>query len=190
MGLADIGVRVEHVRVGRGDVHVATYHRVLRPAADHLSQRGQPGELVVVVLGIWLAAVRHVYGVDSNTAAGRGHRTRLRMWEARPAGDPEDDFLETDPGEDRHPVPLRLAMEGNGIATAGELCAEQLVECIVDELRLLQTDDVRLALLEPGQQPQHSLLDRVHVPGRYPHRAYGSVSQLWIEGRPLSSHNG
>jgi hypothetical protein len=51
------------------------------------------------------------------------------------------------------------------------------VECVIDELRLLQADDVRLALLEPWQQPRHSLLDRVHVPGRYSHGAYGSAAE-------------
>src|SRR5262249_1183637 len=38
-------------------------------------------------------------------------------------------------------------------------------------LGLLQADDVGPPLIQPGQQPRHPLLDRVHVPGRYPHPA-------------------
>ena len=52
MGLADIGLGIEHVVVGRGDVHVAAHDRGLRAGGDHLPQRRQPGELVLVVLGV------------------------------------------------------------------------------------------------------------------------------------------
>ena len=91
------------------------------------------------------------------------------MGEARRARDAGHDVLQPDPREDRHPVPLRLAVAGELVAAAGELFAEQRVERVVGELGLLQADDVGLALVEPGQQPRHPLLDRVHVPGRYPH---------------------
>jgi hypothetical protein len=54
----------------------------------------------------------------------------------------------------------------DGIAAAGELVAEQVDERVVCELRLLQADDIRLALIQPRQQPRHALLDGVDVPGR------------------------
>jgi hypothetical protein len=60
---------------------------------------------------------------------------------------------------------------GECVATTGELGAEQLVERVVGELGLLQADDIRLALVEPGQQSRHPLLDGVHIPRRYPHGA-------------------
>ena len=37
MGLADVGVRIEHVAVGRCDVHVAAYHRGLRTGRNALA---------------------------------------------------------------------------------------------------------------------------------------------------------
>ncbi len=169
MRVPDVRGRVEHVDVGGRDVHVAADHRVLGTACDHLSQRGQPGELVAVVIGVGLTAVGHVHAVHADTATRGGDRARLGIWEAGRAVDPDDDFVEANAREDRDPVPLRLAVTGERIAATGELRAEQLVERVVGELGLLQADDIRLALLEPRQQPRHPLLDGVHVPRRHPH---------------------
>ena len=49
--LADVRVRIEHVLVGRCDVHVATYDRGLRAGGNHLFKRSHPRELVLIVLG-------------------------------------------------------------------------------------------------------------------------------------------
>jgi hypothetical protein len=59
------------------------------------------------------------------------------------------------------------------VAAARQLVAEQGGERVVRQLGLLQADDVRLALVQPRQQPRQALLDRVHVPGRDPHRSHG-----------------
>ena len=93
---------------------------------------------------------------------------------ARRVGEPRDDVVETDAREDRDAVPLHLAVERDGIAATHQLAAEQLLERVVTELRLLQADDVRRALVEPRQQTRHALLDGVDVPGRDPHHRYGS----------------
>ena len=90
------------------------------------------------------------------------------------AGEPVHHVLEPDAREDRHAVPRRLAVSGDRVAAVCELVAEQLGERVVGELGLLQADDVRLALVEPRQQPRHPLLDRVHVPSRDSHRPNGS----------------
>jgi hypothetical protein len=62
-------------------------------------------------------------------------------------------------------------VHGGLIAALPELGAEQLGEGGVRQFGLLQADDIRLALVQPGQQPWQPLLDRVHVPRRYPHQA-------------------
>jgi hypothetical protein len=62
-------------------------------------------------------------------------------------------------------------MCSDGISPTVELVTEQLSECIVGELRLLKADDVGLALVQPRQEPGNPLLDRVHIPGRYPHQS-------------------
>ena len=174
VGLADVGVRIEHVVVGRRDVHVAADDRRLRAGGDHLPQRRQPGELVPVVLGARLAPVRHVHRDHPDPAARGGHRARLRMREARRAGESRHHVVQPHAREDRHPVPRRLAVNGDGVAAVGELVAEQLGERVVGELGLLQADHVRPPLVQPRQQPRHALLDRVDVPGRDSHRPHGS----------------
>ena len=66
------------------------------------------------------------------------------MGEAGRARESGDDVVEARPREDRHTVPLRLAVQRDLIAASGELIAEQLLEGVVGELRLLQADDVGL----------------------------------------------
>ena len=105
VGVADVGGRVEDVGVGRGDVHVAADHDVVGARRDLVAQGRQPFELVLVVIGIGLAAVRHVDRPDADAIAGRRDRARLLLGEARPAGQPRDDVVEADPGEDRDAVP-------------------------------------------------------------------------------------
>ena len=87
MGLSDVGVGIEHVVVGRRDVHVATYDRRLRAGGDHLPQRSEPGELVLVVLRVRLAAVRYVHRDHADPATRGGDRARLWAREARRAGE-------------------------------------------------------------------------------------------------------
>jgi len=55
------------------------------------------------------------------------------------------------------------------ITPGRELSAEQLGERLASELDLLQAHHVGLSFVEPRQQPGNPLLDRVDVPGRYPH---------------------
>ena len=183
VGLAHVGVRVEHVGVGRCDVHVPAHDRGPGVGGDGVAQRGQPGELVLVVLGTRRPPVRHVHRAHPDPAAGRGDRARLGGGEAGGAGDPGRDVVQPHPGEDRHPVPLRLTVQAGRVAAVGELAAEQLGERVVGELGLLQADDVGLPLVQPGQQPRYPLLDRVHVPGRYPHPAYSSPLRPTACGR-------
>ena len=174
VGLADVGVGIEHVVVGRRDVHVAAHDRRLGAGGDHLPQRRQPGELVLVVLGVRLAPVRHVNRDHPDPVARGRHRARLRMREARRAGDSRHDVVQPHAREDRDAVPGRLAVRRDLVAALGELVAEQLGERVVGELGLLQADHVRPPLVQPGQQPRHALLDRVDVPGRDSHRLHGT----------------
>ena len=45
-------------------------------------------------------------------------------------------------------------MQRDLVAAVGQLGAEQLGERVVGELGLLQADDVRLPLVQPGQEPR------------------------------------
>src|SRR6202020_1723555 len=107
--------------------------------------------------------------VDAHAAAARRDRARLGLGEAGGAGDTDLDVVESAAREDCDAVPLRLAVARNGVAPRRQLLAEQRVESVVGELRLLQADDVGLALVEPRQQARHPLLDRVDVPRRDAH---------------------
>ena len=52
MGLADVGLRVEHVFIGRRDIHVATHDGLLLAAAQLFGERCQPVQLVPVMIRI------------------------------------------------------------------------------------------------------------------------------------------
>src|SRR6185503_6696296 len=95
--------------------------------------------------------------------------------------DPGDDVVEPHPGQDRHAVPGRLAVRGDLVAAAGQLVAHQLAERVVGDLGLLQAQDIGPALVEPGQQPGHALLERVDVPGHDAHArsAYGEAHMTY-----------
>ncbi|MHC2294768.1 hypothetical protein ACVIJW_010638 [Bradyrhizobium barranii subsp. barranii] len=74
-----------------------------------------------------------------------------------------------------------------GLLTVGDhVVAERLDlqprEGLVDAFDLLQADDVRLALLQPGQQQVDPLPDRVHVPGSNSDgHWWGSGQGPWLE---------
>jgi hypothetical protein len=50
-------------------------------------------------------------------------------------------------------------MDSHLVAALREVCAKQLGERVVGELGLLEADNVRLALVQPGEQARHPLLD-------------------------------
>ncbi len=52
VGVTDVGRWVEDVLVGGRDVHVAADHRPRRLRAELVAKRGEPGELVAVVVGV------------------------------------------------------------------------------------------------------------------------------------------
>ena len=164
-----IRIGVEHVIVGGGDVHVAAHHLRLRAGGQHVPQRGQPGQLVLVVVGIRHAPVGHVHRDHPDSIAGGRHRPRLGVRESRRSRHAEGDVVQAHPRQDGHPVPGRLAMQGHRVPAGGQLLAQQIHERVVRALGLLQADHVRPARVQPGQQARYALLDRVDVPGGYAH---------------------
>jgi hypothetical protein len=66
VGLPDVGLRVEHVVVGRARCSCRRRRPSPRARRDHLAQRRQPGQLVLVVLRVRLAPVRHVHRVHAD----------------------------------------------------------------------------------------------------------------------------
>src|SRR4051794_16515867 len=165
VGLADIRAGVEDVLVGGRDVHVAQDDGVGRVGGRRLAQRLQPRELVRVVVGAGLAAVGHVDADHAHAVAGRGDRPRLGAREAGRAGQAGRDVLEAALGEDRDAVPGRLPVHRDLIAARRQLVLQQPGERLVGQLGLLQAQDVRLTLVQPGKKTRHALLDGVHVPG-------------------------
>ena len=89
--------------------------------------------------------------------------------EPRLVGQAADDVVEPDARQQRDPVPLALAVVRDRVAALGERGGERVGEGLVGELGLLQADDVRGALVEPGQQPGQPGQDGVHVPRRHAH---------------------
>ena len=142
------------------------------PAATTSLSAESQRELVLVVIRVRLAAVRHVDGVHADAVARRGHGACLGVREAGRACEPGRHVVQAHPRQDRDPVPRRLAVGGDLVPAGRERIAEQLGERIVGELGLLEADDVRLPLVQPRQEPGHALLQGVDVPGRDAHRLH------------------
>ncbi|MGY3467590.1 hypothetical protein ACVW0I_004461 [Bradyrhizobium sp. LM6.11] len=78
------------------------------------------------------------------------------------AGQPRLGLVEPELREQGDTVERLLPMGDHVVAERLDL---QPREGLVDAFDLLEADDVRLALLQPGQQQINPLPDRVHVPG-------------------------
>ena len=91
------------------------------------------------------------------------------MREAGAVRYPTRDVLEPGARQDRDAVPRGLAVRRHLVAAGLELVVEEAGERVVGELGLLQADHVGPPLVEPGQKPRQTLLDRVHVPCRDAH---------------------
>ena len=107
---------IPDVAVGGRDVEVAAAHervgRARNRAAIQSSQRLQPVQLALVELGTDLAPVRHVHADEVDAAARRGEeRARRPRTDRRAVGPkPVDGVLDADARQDRHAVPLALAV--------------------------------------------------------------------------------
>ena len=169
---------VPHVVVLRRDVPVADQgdlrRRVLgQPAGSRRPQGLEPLELVLQVRVGQRAAVGHVQAPHPHAAAGGAERPRLGRRvqpllrrPGRHAREADLDVLDAHPGQDRDPVPLRVADVGDLVPDRVE---HHLGELVVPALGLLQRDDVDVAALQPGRHPVGSAADGVHVPGRQAH---------------------
>jgi hypothetical protein len=90
------------------------------------------------------------------------------------------DFVETEFGQDGDAVEGLLSVDRNVITE----CFERLArKCLVDALDLLQAGDIRLALLEPGDEGIDALLDRIDVPGgdSHLHPQLFSIRIFWLQ---------
>jgi hypothetical protein len=137
VGLADVGAWVEDVLVRRRHVEVAAHERAVGVGGDHLPERRQPCELVLVVVAAGGAAVGDVDRRDADPAAGRPHRACLLVRESGAVRDPAGDVVEPGPREDRHAVPGGLAVRGDLVAAGRQLAIQQGRERVIGELRLL-----------------------------------------------------
>src|SRR4051812_20593070 len=101
MGVALVSVGIEHVVVGRRDVHVPKHDLLVGSYGDHVAEGGEPLELVLVVVGVGRAAVGHVHAGDTDAATGGRDHASLGLWEARPTLDSASHVFETDTRQDR-----------------------------------------------------------------------------------------
>src|SRR6478735_10166744 len=90
------------------------------------------------------------------------------------AGQPRLGLVEPELREQGDAVEGLLPMGDHVVAERLDL---QPREGLVDAFDLLEADDVRLALLQPGQQQVDPLPDRVHVPGSYSDGHLGGSGQ-------------
>src|SRR3984957_2730270 len=104
MRLADVGGWIEHVRIGRGDIHVPEHDGRLRPGPDETLQRSQPLKLVPVVIRVGFTAVRYVDGGHPDAIADRRDRPRLRVRKPGCARQALLYLRAPDPGQDRDAV--------------------------------------------------------------------------------------
>ena len=86
MGMPDERGRVEEIDIGGGDVHVTADQQITAGLLDLGPQRGQPGQLVPVVVVVHCSAVRHVRAGDPDLAAGRRYRPGFRLRQTRLVG--------------------------------------------------------------------------------------------------------
>ena len=98
MRRADERRRVVHVGVGRGDVEVAGDDHRIAGRGDGVevgAQAVEPGQLVLVVVGVERSAVRHVHGDDGDAVAARRHDAGLGVGLGA-VGEAERDVVEPD----------------------------------------------------------------------------------------------
>ena len=115
--------------------------------------------------------VRDVHRDHSDAAAGRGDGARLGVREAGPAGEPRDHIVQPDTREDRHAVPRRSPWSATAYPRSASSSPSSAPNASSASFGLLQADHVGLPLVQPRQQTGDTLLDRVDVPRRDPHRS-------------------
>ena len=171
VGGADVGRDVEHVVVGAGHVEVAHDHqwsgRVM--IVERAPQRRVPLQLVGELRIVHGPAVGHVHTDHAQRAAVRADIARLAQTR-QPAGHRN----QTDPGQQRHPVPPAVAHRQHLIAQPLDL---RRGEGLVRDLGLLQRHHVRRSGLQPVDQPRQPADDRVDVPGGDAHGAKPPITR-------------
>ena len=177
MRLAREEADVPHVGVERCDVPVADEcdlrRRVARVARDPGRSLGpepvEPGELVLVVRIVELAAVGYVQAPHPDPGARRPERAGLDHRLGTVPRLPREgglDVGQAHPGDDRDAVPLREAEGGDLVPGRLE---DPPWELLVLALGLLQREHVRAGAFQEGNGTVCPRADRVDVPGRQPH---------------------
>jgi hypothetical protein len=165
--------RVVDVPILRRDVDVPEHHDrlVRRPGLVEVgAQPREPVQLERVLVRVDVVPVRHVEVDDADPVDGRLDHALLVV---RPvARQPGRDVLERRLRRDRHAVVGLLPEDREVVAALLErLAREQLVL----DLRLLQAQDVRRVLVEPGPDLVQPRTDGIHVPGGDEHIFLRSV---------------
>ena len=121
-------------------------------------------------------AVGHVRAHHPHAAAGGREQPGLGVGR-RAVGEARHDVVEADPAQDGDAVPPALAVVRGLVARAAKASAGK---ARVGQLRLLQADDVGLALGQPLLHPLEPGVEGVDVPGREAHgdRRYRSAEAV------------
>lgn len=163
MRVAHPGFRAPDITVVGADIEIATDSKFTAgvfTAKKGLAQTLKPSELVCVVRIIKGPTVGHVGAGDPNPTAGRPKDARIGVLGAVVVPTSHN-VLEAHLREDRHTIPLALAMVSGLVAH----CVEDLGgKCRVLHLGLLETDDLRAILGEPLLHSREPGLQRIHIP--------------------------
>src|SRR5947208_711371 len=160
-------LRVPDVAVLGRDIEVAAERERLVGPGGGLEEGVEaaiPGELVGVLLGADLLAVRPVDAHDPEAGDARDQEAPLGVVSF--AREPARDRLGAGAREDRDAVVGLLAGDERRVAERREL---RRGEPVVGDLRLLQAHDVGPPPFEPREEARQARPDRVHVPRRELH---------------------
>ena len=163
-----MALAVEDVALVRRDVEVAADHRGARQVPrlpDPRRERVQPAELHLVLRRADRLPVRHVDVEHAEAAKAPADHAGARVGgtSVESAGQIRDRL----PRDEGDAVPGLLAEDLDAPALLLERRAR---ERLVVDLDFLHAEEVRILPLEPGEDAIEARAQRVHVPGRNPHR--------------------
>src|SRR6185295_13752246 len=150
----------------------------------------EPAELVAVLVGLGVLAVRDVQAVDPHAREGRAEHPLLLV---DIAADSVRDVGGLDPRYERHAVVAGLAANDRAVAQRSQRIGRKVLVLCLD---LLQCEHVGLLAVEPREHVFETNLDAIDVPRRDLHcRVAGAEMPDWRRsasssgGRPRNSTN-
>jgi hypothetical protein len=124
------------------------------------------------------SAVGHVQAPHAHTATGRAQGTGFDTWRITPSGlfvEASFNILQTEPGDDRHTIPLAKTPGGDLVTKSPESLRREI---FIPAFGLLHRQDIDLAAVEIGQHPVQPGPDGIDVPGGQAHQASAEIRAI------------